>query len=51
MSDYVHWATLGSLCEFLALPENRVTLAEEVDRHGLPVAHMAPTARARTAKP
>jgi choline dehydrogenase-like flavoprotein len=38
MSDYVHWATLGSLCEFLPLPENRVTLADETDRHGLPVA-------------
>ncbi len=38
MRDYVHWACLGVLCEFLPLPENRVTLAEEVDRHGLPVA-------------
>jgi len=41
MSDYVHWATLGALCEFLPRPENRVTLAEEKDRHGLPVAHFA----------
>ncbi len=39
MSDYVHWATLGALCEFLPHPDNRVTLAEETDRHGLPVAH------------
>ena len=31
MSDYVHWSCLGALCEFLALPENRVTLAEEKD--------------------
>ena len=38
MSDYVHWACLGALCEFLPLPGNRVTLAEEKDRHGLPVA-------------
>jgi choline dehydrogenase-like flavoprotein len=39
MRDYVHWATLGALCEFLPRAENRVTLAEETDRHGLPVAH------------
>jgi choline dehydrogenase-like flavoprotein len=39
MRDYVHWATLGALCEFLPLPGNRVTLAEETDRHDLPVAH------------
>lgn len=38
MRDYVHWATFGALCEFLALPDNRVTLAEETDRFGLPVA-------------
>lgn len=38
MSDYVHWACLGSLCEFLPQPENRVTLAEETDRHGMPIA-------------
>jgi choline dehydrogenase-like flavoprotein len=41
MRDYVHWATLGALCEYLPQPENRVTLAEERDRHGLPVAHFA----------
>jgi choline dehydrogenase-like flavoprotein len=41
MSDYVHWACLGALCEFLPRPGNRVTLAKEVDRHGLPVAHFA----------
>jgi hypothetical protein len=38
MRDYVHWATFGALCEFLPLPDNRVTLADEQDRHGLPVA-------------
>jgi choline dehydrogenase-like flavoprotein len=38
MSDYVHWSTLGGLCEFLPQADNRVTLAEEKDRHGLPVA-------------
>jgi choline dehydrogenase-like flavoprotein len=41
MRDYVHWAVLGALCEFLPMPENRVTLADETDRHGLPVAHFA----------
>jgi choline dehydrogenase-like flavoprotein len=38
MRDYVHWATLGALCEFLPQPENRVTLAHEKDRYGNPVA-------------
>ena len=38
MSDYVHWSCLGALCEFLPLPENRVILSDEKDRHGLPVA-------------
>ena len=41
MRDYVHWAVLGALCEFLPRAENRVTLADETDRHGLPVAHFA----------
>ena len=41
MRDYVHWAVLGALCEFLPMPENRVTLADETDRHGLPVAHFS----------
>jgi choline dehydrogenase-like flavoprotein len=41
MRDYVHWATLGALCEFLPLPDNRVTLAEEKDRLGLPVARFS----------
>jgi choline dehydrogenase-like flavoprotein len=43
MRDYVHWATLGALCEFLPDPNNRVTLADETDRHGLPVAHFSYT--------
>jgi choline dehydrogenase-like flavoprotein len=38
MRDYVHWSTLGALCEFLPLPDNRVTLADEKDRYGNPVA-------------
>ena len=41
MSDYVHWSCLGALCEFLARPENRVTLAEEKDCYGLPVARFS----------
>ncbi|WP_217698438.1 GMC family oxidoreductase [Streptacidiphilus griseoplanus] len=41
MRDYVHWATLGALCEFLPYADNRITLADEHDRHGLPVADMA----------
>jgi choline dehydrogenase-like flavoprotein len=38
MRDYIHWATFGSLCEFLPQADNRVTLADECDRHGLPIA-------------
>ena len=41
LRDYVHWATLGALCEYLPQPANRVTLADEKDRHGLPVAHLS----------
>ena len=41
MSDYVHWSCLGSLCEFLPLPGNRVTLADETDAHGLPIARFS----------
>ena len=38
MRDYNHWTVLGVLCELLPQAENRVTLADEHDRHGLPVA-------------
>ncbi len=41
MRDYVHWATLGALCELLPQAGNRVTLAGQKDRHGLPVAHFS----------
>ncbi|MEU1817691.1 GMC family oxidoreductase [Streptomyces roseifaciens] len=41
MRDHVHWATLGALCELLPLPDNRVTLSQEKDRYGLPVAHFS----------
>jgi choline dehydrogenase-like flavoprotein len=40
MRDYNHWATVGVLNELLAQPDNRITLAEEKDRYGLPVARM-----------
>ncbi|HET6917741.1 MAG TPA: GMC family oxidoreductase [Acidimicrobiales bacterium] len=43
MRDYVHWAVLGALCEFLPLDHNRVTLADEKDRNGLPVANFSYT--------
>jgi choline dehydrogenase-like flavoprotein len=39
MRDYNHWTVLGVLAEFLPQPENRVTLADEQDRYGMPVAH------------
>ncbi|QIZ97823.1 MULTISPECIES: GMC family oxidoreductase [unclassified Leifsonia] len=43
MSDYVHWACFGALCEFLPQPDNRVTLSAEKDRYGLPIAHFSYT--------
>jgi choline dehydrogenase-like flavoprotein len=41
MRDYVHWAVLGSLCEFLPRYENGVTLADETDQRGLRVANFS----------
>jgi choline dehydrogenase-like flavoprotein len=41
MRDYVHWATLGALCEFLPRYENAVGLSDQTDRHGLPVARFS----------
>jgi choline dehydrogenase-like flavoprotein len=38
MRDYNHWATVGVLNELLPLPGNRVTLADERDQYGIPVA-------------
>ncbi len=38
MMDYNHWSALGLLGEILPWPDNRVQLAEEKDRFGLPVA-------------
>jgi len=40
MRDYNHWATVGVLNELLAHPDNRVTLADEKDPYGQPVARM-----------
>lgn len=38
MRDYNHWAVLGALCELLPRAENRVTLADETDAFGMPIA-------------
>jgi choline dehydrogenase-like flavoprotein len=41
MRDYIHWSTLGVLCELLPQPENRVTLSDVKDQYGLPVANFS----------
>jgi choline dehydrogenase-like flavoprotein len=41
LDEYAHWGVLASLGEVLPSPENRVTLAEEADANGLPVAHVS----------
>jgi len=41
MRDYNHWAVMGALCEFLPRRDNTVTLADEQDRNGLPVANFS----------
>ncbi len=41
MRDYIHWAVMGSLCEFLPRYDNGVTLADETDHNGLPVARLS----------
>ena len=38
MMDYNHWGAIALLGEILPWEDNRVELAEEKDRHGLPVA-------------
>lgn len=40
MRDYNHWATIGVLNELLTHPDNRVTLADEHDPYGQPIARM-----------
>jgi choline dehydrogenase-like flavoprotein len=41
MMDYNHWAAFGLLGEILPWKDNRVTLSEDKDRFGLPVAHVS----------
>jgi hypothetical protein len=38
MRDYNHWATVGVLNELLPQADNRVTLADDTDQRGMPVA-------------
>ena len=38
MRDYNHWTVLGVLCELLPQAENRVTLADECESNGMPIA-------------
>ncbi len=40
MRDYNHWATIGVLNELLPHADNRITLADEADQYGQPVARM-----------
>ncbi len=40
MRDYNHWGVIGVLNELLPHPDNRVTLAEETDPYGQPIARM-----------
>jgi len=40
MRDYNHWATIGVLNELLPHPDNRITLADETDPFGQPIARM-----------
>jgi choline dehydrogenase-like flavoprotein len=40
MRDYNHWATIGVLNELLPQPDNRITIAQESDPYGIPIARM-----------
>ncbi len=40
MRDYNHWSTIGVLNELLAQPDNRITVAQETDPYGIPIARM-----------
>jgi choline dehydrogenase-like flavoprotein len=40
LDEYAHWGLLAGLGEVLPDPDNRVTLADETDDHGLPVARV-----------
>jgi hypothetical protein len=41
MMDYNHWAAFGLLAKILPWDDNRVTLAGETDRFGIPIAHVS----------
>lgn len=41
MMDYNHWAAFGLLGEILPWADNRVTISEDKDGFGLPVAHVS----------
>jgi len=40
LDEYTHWGLVATLGEVLPNPENRVTLADEVDGNGVPVARI-----------
>ncbi len=40
MMDYNHWAGFGLLGEILPHADNRVQIADEKDRHGIPISKM-----------
>jgi choline dehydrogenase-like flavoprotein len=40
LDEYAHWGLIATLGEVLPNPDNRVTLAEEVDDNGIPVARI-----------
>ncbi len=40
MRDYNHWATIGVLNELLPQPDNRITIADQTDPYGIPIARM-----------
>ncbi|HLJ98874.1 MAG TPA: GMC family oxidoreductase [Streptosporangiaceae bacterium] len=40
MRDYNHWAVIGVLNELLPQPDNRISIADETDEYGIPVARM-----------
>ena len=40
LRDYNHWATIGVLNELLPHPDNRITLADDTDPYGQPIARM-----------
>jgi choline dehydrogenase-like flavoprotein len=40
MRDYNHWTVAGALSELLPRPGNRVTLADERDHNGVPIARL-----------